>query len=111
MEVRAAAKYIRISPRKARLMMNQIRGKKAEEALNLLSFSPQKSAFLLRKLINSAVANASENAGLDVDNLYIKKLFADEGPTLRRFRPRAMGRATKIRKRTSHLTVVLDEIK
>ena len=78
MEVRAAAKYIRISPRKARLMMNQIRGKKAEEALNLLSFSPQKSAFLLRKLINSAVANASENAGMDVDNLYIKKLFSDE---------------------------------
>jgi large subunit ribosomal protein L22 len=111
MEVRAAAKYIRISPRKARIMMNQIRGKKAEEALNLLLFSSQKSAFLLRKLINSAVANASENAGLDVDNLYIKKLFADEGPTLRRFRPRAMGRATKIRKRTSHLTVVLDEIK
>lgn len=110
MEVRAAAKYIRISPRKARLMMNQIRGKKAEEALHLLAFSPQKSAFLLRKLINSAVANASENAGLDVDNLYIKRLFADEGPTLRRFRPRAMGRATRIRKRTSHLTVVLDEI-
>ena len=111
MEVRAAAKYIRISPRKARLMMNQIRGKRAEDALNLLAFSPQKSAFLLKKLISSAVANASENAGLDVDNLYIKKLFADEGPTLRRFRPRAMGRATKIRKRTSHLTVVLDEIK
>jgi len=110
MEVRAVAKYVRISPRKARLMMNQIRGKRAEEALNLLAFSPQKSAFLLRKLVNSAVANATENAGLDVDNLYVKRLFADEGPTLKRFRPRAMGRATRIRKRTSHLTVVLDEI-
>ena len=110
MEVRAVAKYVRISPRKARLMMDQIRGKRAEEALNVLAFSPQKSAFLLRKLLNSAVANASENAGLDVDNLYVKRLFADEGPTLKRFRPRAMGRATRIRKRTSHLTVVLDEI-
>ena len=110
MEVRAVAKYVRISPRKARLMMDQIRGKRAEEALNVLAFSPQKSAFLLRKLLSSAVANASENAGLDVDNLYVKRLFADEGPTLKRFRPRAMGRATRIRKRTSHLTVVLDEI-
>jgi len=75
----------------------------------LLSFSPQKGAFLLRKLINSAVANAEENSGLDVDTLQIKRVFADEGPTLKRFRPRAMGRATKIRKRTSHLTVILDE--
>ena len=101
-------RYVRISPRKVRLIMDQIRGKKVGEALNSLSFSSQKSAFLLKKLINSAVANAEENLNIDVDTLYIKRVFADEGPTLKRFRPRAMGRATKIRKRTSHLTVILD---
>ena len=75
----------------------------------MLSFSPLKAARLLKKLVNSAVANAEENAGLDVDTLFIKKIYADEGPTLKRWRPRAMGRATRIRKRTSHLTVILDE--
>lgn len=109
MEARAVAKYIRISPQKVRLIMDQVRGKKVEEAMNLLSFTPQKGAFVLKKLINSAVANAEQNLNMDVDNLYIKRAFADEGPTLRRFRPRAMGRATRIRKRTSHLTVILDE--
>jgi large subunit ribosomal protein L22 len=109
MESRAVAKYIRISPQKVRLIMDQVRGKKVEEAMNLLSFTPQKGAFVLKKLINSAVANAEQNLNMDVDNLYIKRAFADEGPTLRRFRPRAMGRATRIRKRTSHLTVILDE--
>ena len=109
MESRAVARYIRISPRKVRLIMDQIRGRKVEEALNLLSFAPQKGAFLLKKLISSAVANAEQNFNMDVDNLYIKRIFADEGPTLKRFRPRAMGRATRIRKRTSHLTVILDE--
>lgn len=110
MESRAVARYIRISPRKVRLMMDEIRGRKIEEALNQLSFAPQKGAFILKKLINSAVANAEQNFEMDVDKLYIKRVFADEGPTLKRFRPRAMGRAAKIRKRTSHLTVVLDEI-
>jgi large subunit ribosomal protein L22 len=109
MEARAVAKYVRVSPRKVRLVMDEIRGKKVGEALNLLAFSPQKGAFLLKKLIHSAVANAENRADIDVDALYIKRIFADEGPTLKRFRPRAMGRATKIRKRTSHLTVVLDE--
>jgi len=106
---RAIAKYVRISPRKVRLIMDQIRGRRVEEVLNLLSFSPQKGAFFLRKLINSAVANAGQNKGVDVDNLYIKEIYADEGPTLKRFSPRAMGRATSIRKRSSHLTVILDE--
>jgi len=101
-------RYVRISPRKVRLIMDQVRGKKVGEALNSLSFFPQKGAFILKKLINSAVANAAENLNIDVDTLYIKRVFADEGPTLKRFRPRAMGRATKIRKRTSHLTVILD---
>lgn len=109
MESRTMAKYVRVSPRKVRLVMDQIKGKKVEEALHLLSFAPQKGAFLLKKLINSAVANAEQNSDIDVDNLYIKRIFADEGPTLKRFRPRAMGRATKIRKRTSHLTVILSE--
>lgn len=109
METRAVAKYVRISPRKVRLIMDQIRGKKADEALNFLSFSPQKSAFLLKKLIHSAVANAEENSNVDVDALIIKRLFADEGPTLKRFRPRAMGRAARIRKRTCHMTVILEE--
>ena len=110
MESRAVARYIRISPRKVRLIMDEIRGRKVEEALNQLSFAPKKGAIILKKLINSAVANAEQNFEMDVDKLYIKRLFADEGPTLKRFRPRAMGRAARIRKRTSHLTVVLDEM-
>jgi len=109
MEVRAIAKYIRVSPRKVRLLMREVEGKKVEEALNLLTFAPQKGAPILRKLINSAVANAGQYPDLDVDNLFIKQIVANEGPTLKRFRPRAMGRATRIRKRTSHLTVILDE--
>lgn len=109
MGFRAVVKYVRISPQKARLIMDQIRGKRVEEALNHLSFSPQKSAGILKKLINSAVANAEQNSEVDVDNLYIDRIFADEGPSLKRFRPRAMGRATRILKRTSHLTVILDK--
>lgn len=109
MESKAAAKYVRISPRKARLVMDQIRGRRVEEALNVLSYSPQKAAGILKKLIGSAVTNAEQNANVDVDKLYIHRIFADEGPTLKRFRPRAMGRATRIRKRTCHLTVILDE--
>ena len=75
-----------------------------------ISFAPQKGAFVLKKLIDSAVANAEQNLNMDVDRLYIKRVFADEGPTLKRFRARAMGRATRIRKRTSHLTVILEEV-
>ena len=109
MQARAVAKYVRISPRKARLVMDQLRGKNVEEALNLLNFAPQKSAYIVKKLISSAVANAEENSEIDVDTLFIKSIYADEGPTLKRFRPRAMGRATRIRKRTSHITVILEE--
>ena len=92
MAAKAVAKYIRVSPRKVRLIMDQVRGKNVEEALNMLSFAPQKGAFVLKKLINSAVANAEQNQNMDVDRLYIKQIFADEGPTLKRFRARAMGR-------------------
>ena len=111
MKSMAVAKYIRLSPRKVRLILDQIRGKSVEEAINLISFTPQKGAKVLLKLINSAVANAEQGSDVDVDKLYIQKIFADEGPTLKRFRPRAMGRATRIRKRTSHLTVILNERK
>jgi large subunit ribosomal protein L22 len=109
MEVKAVARYVRIPPQKVRLIMDEVRGKKVEEAIRMLTFSPQKGAHLLRKLINSAVANAEANKELDVDTLFIKKIFADQGPTMKRFLPRAMGRATRIRKRMSHLTVILDE--
>jgi large subunit ribosomal protein L22 len=109
METRAVARFVRMSPRKVRLIMDQVRGKKVDEALNMLSFSPQKGARILKKLIHSAVANAEQNSNMNVDALFVKRVFADEGPTLKRWRPRALGRATRIRKRTSHLTVVLDE--
>jgi len=77
--------------------------------LNMLSFAPQRGARILKKLVNSAIANAEQNTSVDVDSLYIMRVYADEGPTLKRWRPRAQGRATSIRKRTSHLTVVLNE--
>ena len=109
METIASAKYIRISPRKVRLIMDEIRGRKVEDALNMLSFSPQKGGRIIKKLINSAVANAQQNSGTDVDKLYIHRIYADEGPTLKRFSPRAQGRATRILKRTCHLTVILNE--
>ena len=111
MESNAVARYVRISPRKVRLVMNQVRGKRVEEAINMLSFASQKGAAILLKLINSAVANAQQNSETDVDNLYIKTIYADEGPVMKRFRPRASGRATRILKRTSHLTVILNEKK
>ena len=109
METRAVAKFVRISPRKIRLVMDQVRGKKVGEALNQLSFTPKRGARILKKLLNSALSNAEQTSNVDVDALYIKTIFADEGPTLKRWRPRALGRATRIRKRTSHLTVILDE--
>jgi len=109
MEVKAVAKYIRVSPRKIRLLMDEIRGKNVEEVLNLLTFAPQKGAPILRKVVNSALANAGQYPDIDVDSLFIRRVFANEGPTLKRFRPRAMGRATRIRKRSCHLTVILDE--
>jgi large subunit ribosomal protein L22 len=109
MEARAVARHIRVSPRKVRLIMDQIRGRKVEEVLHLLAFSPQKGSAILKKLVDSAVANASENNKANVDKLFIKKIYADQGPTLKRFQPRSMGRANRILKRTSHLTVIIDE--
>jgi large subunit ribosomal protein L22 len=109
METRAVARFVRISPQKIRLIMDQVRGKKVEEALHMLSFAPQRGAGILKKLVNSAVASAEQNPDVDVDSLYLKRLFADQGPSLKRWRPRALGRATKILKKSSHLTVILDE--
>ncbi|MGC8778003.1 MAG: 50S ribosomal protein L22 [Candidatus Caldatribacteriaceae bacterium] len=109
MEARATAKYLHISPRKARQAVDLIRGKKAQEALALLRFIPKKSARLVYKVLKSAVANAENNRGLDVDRLVVSQAFVNPGPTLKRIRPRAMGRAYLIRKRSSHITVVVSE--
>jgi large subunit ribosomal protein L22 len=108
-EVTAKARYIRVSPRKARLVTDLVKGKKVEEALNILAFTKKAFAKTLIKVINSAVANAQQNNQMDVDTLMVKRIAIDGGPTLKRYIPRAMGRATMVRKRTSHVTVVLDE--
>jgi large subunit ribosomal protein L22 len=109
MEVTARARYVRVSPRKARLVTDLVKGKKVEEALNILAFTKKAFAKTLTKVINSAVANAQQNKQMDVDILMVKRISVDGGPTLKRYIPRAMGRATMVRKRTSHVTVVLDE--
>jgi len=105
--VRAEAKYVRTSARKARLVCDHIRGKSVDEARAILAFTPRAAARDWAKLLNSAVANAEHNHELLGDDLKVAAAFADEGPTLKRFRPRAMGRATPIHKRTSHLTITL----
>jgi large subunit ribosomal protein L22 len=109
MEARAVGKYIRISPQKARLVADVVRGMGVDQAITTLRFMPKKGAAILRKVIESAVANATQDDGADVDNLYVKKILVDGGPSLKRIRPRAQGRATGIIKRSSHITVVLDE--
>ena len=109
MEVKAITRYVRIAPRKARLVTELIKGKPVEEALTILRFVPKKAARLVDKTLRSAVANAEQNPNIDVDTLYTKRIFVDGGPTMKRWRARAMGRATRIIKRTSHITVVLDE--
>ena len=106
-EVRAQAKYVRTSARKARLVCDHIRGKDVSEARSILAFTPRAAAKPWSKLLESAVANAEHNHELVGDDLKVVAVFADEGPTLKRFQPRAMGRATRIRKRTSHLTIIL----
>jgi len=107
--VRAQAKYVRSSARKARLVCDHIRGKSVEEARAILALTPRAIASDWSKLLESAVANAEHNHELVGEDLYVKAVHADEGPTIKRFRPRAMGRATQIRKRTSHLTILLTQ--
>ena len=109
METKAQAKYIRIASRKVQVIVPAIKGKKVEEAIALLGFIPRKGARILNRVLHSAVANAGQNK-VDIDTLIVKKILVDQGPTLKRFMPRAMGRATPILKRTSHITVILDEI-
>lgn len=101
----ATAKYVRISPRKVRLVADMVRGKSISEAKAVLSFTPKGGAEAVGKVISSAVANAENNFDLSGDELFIGQIYVNEGPTLKRFRPRAMGRAARIRKRTSHITV------
>jgi len=108
MEVRAKIRSLRISPKKVRLVIDQIRGKKAEEALQLLQFINKKASRDVSKLLRSAMANAEHNFNLKKDELVIKSITADQGPTLKRWMPRAYGRATMIRKKTTHLSVVLE---
>lgn len=109
MEAQAVAKYLRLSPRKARLSADLIRGKQVEEALSILSHTPKAAAKVISKVVRSALANATQNQRIDVDTLFVKTIFVNQGPTLKRFRARPMGRAGRIRKRTSHITVVLSE--
>jgi large subunit ribosomal protein L22 len=109
MEARAKTKYVRIAPRKARLVADLIRGRNVGEALSVLDFTPKKAARILAKTLRSAVANAENSGGVDVDRLYVKTAYVDEGPTQKRTLPRAQGRATRIFKRSSHMTVVVGE--
>ena len=105
----AVAKYIRISPQKVRLVADLVRGKKVEDALNILMFTPKGSAPVIAKLLKSAVANAGQKEGVDVDTLVVKRIAVDEGPTMKRFRARAMGRGTRILKRMSHISITVEE--
>lgn len=109
MEAKAIAKYIRVSPQKARLVVDLIRGKKVEEAEAILTFTRKYAAGPVKKALKSAVANAAQNPNIDEKILYVKSVYVDQGPALKRHRARAQGRAAAIKKRTSHITVILDE--
>jgi large subunit ribosomal protein L22 len=105
---RAIARHVHVSPRKARRVVDLIRGLPAAEALAVLKFAPQSASEPVGKVLASAMANAEHNERLDAENLWVREAYVDEGPTLKRFRPRAQGRAYRIRKRTSHITVVVE---
>jgi large subunit ribosomal protein L22 len=108
MQAKAVAKFVRVSPRKARRVVDLIRDKHVNEARRILQFSSLGATVPIRKALDSAVANAEHTPGVVPENLFVTSAFVDEGPTLRRWRPRALGRATRIRKRTSHITVVVE---
>lgn len=108
-EVKATAKYIRIAPRKVRIVMNLVRGKSVADALAILKFTPKIGADAVEKVLRSAVANAENNFDMDVDRLFISSAFVDQGPTLKRIHPRSRGQAFKILKHTSHITVAVNE--
>ncbi|MAY26762.1 MAG: 50S ribosomal protein L22 [Polycyclovorans sp.] len=110
MQTHAVLKFVRLSPQKGRLVADLVRGKKVDEAINTLKFSNQRAAGLIRKVLESAIANAENNLGADVDELKVSEIFVDQGPVLRRIMPRAKGRADRISKPTSHITIrVSDE--
>lgn len=109
MEVKAVARYVRISPMKVRMLADAIKGRPVDKALNMLKFMPQKSAGIVEKVLRSAVANADQLSDVDIDDLVVGQLIVDRGPMFKRFRARARGRGTRILKRTSHVTVVLTE--
>jgi large subunit ribosomal protein L22 len=111
MQAKAVARTVRIAPRKARLVVDLIRGKQVGEAVAILNHTPKAASPIVEKLLKSAVANAEHNYEMDVNNLVVAQVFVDEGPTMKRFRPRAQGRASAINKRTSHITIVLSEKK
>jgi|SRR3990172_12136148 len=107
MEARATVKYVRISPPKARRVIDLVRGRQVDEARRILKFSPLGAAKTVEKALNSAVANAEQQPGVVAQNLVVERAWVDSGPTLKRWRPRAYGRATRVRKRTSHITLVV----
>ncbi|PSL42533.1 LSU ribosomal protein L22P [Salsuginibacillus halophilus] len=111
MQAKAVAKQVRIAPRKARLVIDQVRGKDVGEAVSILEHTPKAASPIIEKVLNSAIANAEHNYDMEPDNLYVSEAYVDEAVTLRRFRPRAMGRATRINKRASHITIVVSEKK
>lgn len=110
MDVRAVAKYIRISPSKVNIVLKMIRGKSIKEAFSILLFIDKRSSKIIEKVLKSAISNAENNNGMDVNSLVVKQAYANEGPVLKRFRPRAQGRAFRINKRTTHITMVVGEI-
>jgi large subunit ribosomal protein L22 len=109
MEVKASLKNARVGAQKARLVADAIRGKDVNDAVRILTFMPKKTAYFMKKLVESAVANAEQKKVIDLDNLFVKVVLVDKGPDLKRYRPRAQGRAFQIRKKTSHISLVLDE--
>ena len=109
MEAKAVAKYVRIAPRKVRVVMDLIRGKSDADAFAILKFTPKVGAEAIEKVLKSAVANAENNFDMNVDNLYVSSCFVDQGPTMKRIHPRSRGQAFKILKRSSHITVAVDE--
>ena len=111
MEAKATAKFVRVSPRKAGQVCDLVRGKNVDEALAILKYTPRGAASIIAKVVKSAKDNAENNHEMDVEKLYIDSIVANQGPTIKRFMPRAMGRATMIRKRTSHIEVVVKEKK
>ncbi len=111
MQTQAVLKFVRLSPKKARFVADLVRGKKVDEAVNILKFSTNRAARIIKKVLDSAIANAENNQGADVDELKVTRILIDEGPRMKRIRPRAKGRADRIVKRTSHITITVGDRK